>query len=80
MTDVTIDRLVLDVPGMDAEAARALALGIAEGLAQTDLTGDHERVAISVDRATAAGPGAGTAAGAEGLAAHIVRSLLQRIG
>jgi hypothetical protein len=72
MTDVKIDRLGLDLPGMDAEAARALALGVAEGLAGADLTGEHETVAISVDPATAAAPGR--------LAAHIIQSLVQRIG
>jgi hypothetical protein len=72
MSDVTIDRLVLDLPGMDADAARALALGVAEGLAGAQVCGEHEHLAVSVDPAAAAAPGA--------LAAHIVQSLLQRIG
>jgi hypothetical protein len=71
MSDVTIDRLVLELPGMDADAARALALGVAEGLAAADLTGDHDRFTVVVDPASA---------GTTGLAAHIVQSLLRRIG
>ena len=72
MTDVAIDRLILDLPGMDAVAARALALGVAEGLAGARIDGDHDRLSISVDPAAAASPA--------GLSAHIVQTLLQWIG
>lgn len=72
MSDVAIDRLVLDLPGMDAAAARALALGIAEGLAGARIDGDFAQLTVNVDPAAAAAP--------ERLAAHIVQSLLQRIG
>ena len=73
MSDVIIDRLVLELPGMDADAARALALGVAESLAAADLAGDHDRLTVIVDPAMAS-------EGAAGLAAHIVQSLLRRIG
>jgi hypothetical protein len=72
MTNVRIDRLVLDLPGIDAASARALALGVAEGLAGARIDGDHERLSVAVDPVVAAAP--------EDLAAHIVQSLLQRIG
>lgn len=73
MTDVAIDRLILDLPGMDAVAARALATGIAEGLAGARIGGDLDRLSISLDPAAAA-------ASPAGLSAHIVQTLLQRIG
>jgi hypothetical protein len=71
MSDVTIDRLVLDLPGMDAAAARALALGVAEGLAGARIDGDYERLVVDVDPAVSIAP--------ESLAARVVRTLLQRI-
>ncbi|WP_068076537.1 hypothetical protein [Novosphingobium lentum] len=71
-TGVTIDRLILDLPGMDAVAARELALGIAEGLAGAGLDADHAGLSVTVDPAVAAQP--------QRLAAHIVQTLLQRIG
>ncbi len=73
MTEVAIDRLVLDLPGLDAQTARALALGIADGLAGARLRGDHERLTITLD-ATAADGAPGD------LAAQIVYALLSRIG
>jgi len=73
MSDVTIGRLVLELPGMDADAARALALGVAEGLAGAAIAGDHETLKVEVDPAAAAKTPAG-------LSAHIVQTLLQRIG
>ena len=72
MTDVTIDRLVLDLPGMDAAAARTLALGVAEGLAGARIDGDHETLLVTVDPKAVASPA--------NLSAHIVQTLLQRIG
>lgn len=72
MSDVTIDRLVLDLPGIDAATARTLALGIAEGLAGAQIDGDHAGLSITVDPSAAAQP--------QRLAAHIVQTLLQRIG
>ena len=72
MTDVTIDRLVLDLPGMSAEAARALALGVAEGLAGAAISGDFDSLSVNVDPSAAKTPA--------DLSAHIVQTLLQRIG
>lgn len=72
MNQVSIDRLILDLPGMDAEAARALALGIAEGLAGAGLNANHAGLSVTVEPALAAQP--------QRLAAHIVQTLLQRIG
>jgi hypothetical protein len=71
MNAVTIDRLILDLPGIDAAAARDLALGIADGLAGAGIDGDHERLSVTIDPAAAA---------PQRLAAHIVQSLLRRIG
>lgn len=69
---VRIDRLVLDLPGVDAALARELATGVAEGLAGADIAGSHAALSVSVDAQTAARP--------ERLAAEIVRQLLQQIG
>jgi hypothetical protein len=67
--DVRIDRLVLDIPGLDPGKARALAEGIADALARSGATGQHDtvRVPLSV-------PGA-----APDLAARIVAALMQRL-
>ncbi len=73
MTDVTIDRLVLDLPGLSEGAARALALGVAEGLAGARIDGDFETLTVTVDPKTGA-------ASPTSLSAHIVQTLLQRIG
>jgi hypothetical protein len=71
--EVRIDRLVLDIPGLDPAHARALALGIAEGLAdagrKAGTTGDHS--AISVRLADAGAPA--------DLAAKVVAALLERL-
>jgi hypothetical protein len=72
MSAVSIDRLILALPGMTEEAARALALGVAEGLAGAAVSGDFETLTVEVDPAIAKSPDA--------LSAHIVQSLLQRIG
>ena len=69
---VRIERLVLELPGIDAVQARELAQGVAEGLAGDDLAGDHAALSIAVDPQTAARP--------ERLAAEIVRQLLAKIG
>jgi hypothetical protein len=66
---VTIDRLVLDIPGLDGAAARELALGIAEGLAGAAIGGDHAVLSVTVDPMPT-----------PRLAAHIVQTLLQQIG
>ncbi len=68
--EVRIDRLVLDIPGLDPAQARALALGIAEGLAGSGASGAHK--AVSVPLAAANGPPAD-------LAARIVAALMERL-
>jgi hypothetical protein len=80
--EVRIDRLVLDIPGLDAAQGRALALGIAEGLADAGVkTGammgamtaaQGERAMISVRLAATAGTPAD-------MAAQIVAALLERL-
>ena len=70
--DVTIDRLVLEVPGIDAAAVRTLALGIAEGLSGAGVEGDHPVLSATVDAHESTQP--------QRLAAQIVETLLQRIG
>ena len=39
--EVRIDRLIFDIPGLDAAQGRALALGIAEGLAKAGVNGER---------------------------------------
>jgi len=70
--DVSIDRLVLELRALDAAAARTLALGIAEGLSGADIDGHHVMLSASIDAEAPADP--------QSLAAHIVETLLQRIG
>jgi hypothetical protein len=74
---VQIDRLVLDIPGLDPARARALALGIAEGLADAgrkvgalDATAvDHAVISVRLVNA-------GVSAD---LAAKVVAALLERL-
>ena len=69
-TDVHIDRLVLDIPGLDPSQGRALALGIAEGLAKAGASGEHKSVSVPL--------ASGNLPPAE-LTARIVAALLQRL-
>jgi hypothetical protein len=46
---VKIDRLVLDIPGIDAAAAQRLAAGIGEHLAQAGIEGTYPRIAITLE-------------------------------
>ena len=48
---VRIERLVLDIPGFDPANSRALALRIADGLAQAGLSGEHASVSVSLPHA-----------------------------
>ncbi len=70
LPEVRIDRLVLDIPGLDPGHARALAHGIAEGLAKSGASGAHGAVTVSL--AAANGPPAD-------LAARIVAALMERL-
>jgi hypothetical protein len=71
--DVRIDRLVLEIPGLDPAQGRALALGIAEGLAAAGIKGgDRARAMVSVPLADAVGA-------PPDLAARIVAALLERL-
>jgi len=47
--DVKIDRLVLDIPGLDANAAQILAAGIGDHLAQAGIEGTYPRIAITLE-------------------------------
>jgi hypothetical protein len=64
--DVKIDRLVLDIPGLDAATAQRLATGIGEHLAQAGIEGTYPRLAITLD------PGGD-------LAAQITAALMARL-
>lgn len=74
---VKIDRLVLDIPGLDPTHARALALGIAEGLADAGrksggldgASGEHARISVQL----------GDASVPADLAAKIVAALIERL-
>jgi hypothetical protein len=68
--EVRIDRLVLDIPGFDPAGGRALALGIAEGLAKAGAKGEHATVAV---------PLAAVNAPPAELAARIVAALMERL-
>jgi hypothetical protein len=68
--EVRIDRLVLEIPGLDPAQGRALALGIAQGLAKAGATGEHATVTAPL--AEANGPPAD-------LVARIVAALMERL-
>jgi hypothetical protein len=68
--EVRIDRLVLDIPGLDPAQARRLAQGIAEGLATAGASGAH--AAVSMPLADAHGAPAD-------MAARIVAALMERL-
>jgi hypothetical protein len=68
--EVTIDRLVFDIPGLDPTQAAALASDVAERLARAGLAGEHARVGITL------GPVGGSQAE---LAARITAALMQRL-
>jgi hypothetical protein len=74
--ELRIDRLVLDIPGLDAAQGHALALEIAEGLAAAGpdiLAGaPGERATVGVRLADAAGA-------PSDLAARIVAALIERL-
>lgn len=76
--EVRIDRLVLDIPGLDPAQGRAIALGVAEGLADAGvkagaMTGaPGERATVSVRLAGAVGA-------PSDVAAKIVAALLERL-
>jgi len=67
--DVRIDRLVLDIPGLDPAKGRALALGIAEGLAKAGASGEHASVSVPLASGELS----------PDLAARIVAALMQRL-
>lgn len=69
-TDVRIDRLVLDIPGLDPAQGRALAQGIAEGLAKAGAKGEHKSVSVPLASGNMA---------PDDLAARIVAALMQRL-
>jgi hypothetical protein len=68
--EVRIDRLVLDIPGLDPAQGRALALGIAEGLAKAGADGKHDAIAVPLATMHGVPPD---------LAARIVAALMQRL-
>ena len=75
-SELRIDRLVLDIPGLDAAQGHALALEIAEGLAAAGpdiMTGaPAERTTVGVRLADAAGT-------PSDIAARIVAALVERL-
>lgn len=68
--EVRIDRLVLDIPGFDPARGRALALGIADGLANAGVQGEHATVSVPLAEANGA---------PADLAARIVAALIERL-
>ncbi len=68
--EVRIDRLVLDIPGLDPAQARSLALGIAEGLAEAGASGEHKSVSVPIASGNLP---------PDQLAARIVAALMERL-
>jgi hypothetical protein len=68
--EVKIDRLVLDIPGLDPAQAKRLALEIGEGLAGSGLTADHANIGIALGPLTDS---------RTDLAARIVAALMERL-
>jgi hypothetical protein len=68
--DVQVDRLVLDIPGLNAAQARSLAFGIGERLAGASLSGEHAKIEIEL------GP---TGARQADLADRIVAAVIERL-
>jgi hypothetical protein len=48
---VTIDRLVLDIPGLDPASASRLAEGLAQRLALAEVSGEYQRIGITLSAA-----------------------------
>jgi hypothetical protein len=69
-TDIIIERLTLDVPGLDPADAKDLAAAIGERLAASGLSGDHATIGVTLGEA-----GGGQAA----LAQRIAAALLERL-
>jgi hypothetical protein len=67
-SDITIDRLVLDLPGVSPARAASLAQGIGERLAMSGLTGEFAQVNVTL----ASGDGAE-------LAQRIAAALMERL-
>jgi len=68
--EVKIDRLVLDIPGLDPAQAQALASDVAERLARAGLSGSSPRIGVTL------GPLGGSQAE---LAARIAAAVMQRL-
>jgi hypothetical protein len=68
--EVRIDRLVLDIPGLDPLQARELARAIGERLARAGISGRHPRIGVTL------GPVGGSQAE---LAARIAAALRERL-
>ncbi len=69
-TEVKIDRLVLDIPGLDAAEAKALAADVGERLASTGVSAERPLIGITL------GPIGG---GRQQLAARIAAALRERL-
>jgi hypothetical protein len=68
--EVTIDRLIFDIPGLDRAAASELARKVGERLASAGLSGEHPRIGITL------GPIGGSQ---DELVARIVAALSERL-
>ena len=76
MDEISIDRLILDIPGLDAAQARDLAQHIGAGLAASPLrTGDTDFGSLSINLNHPA-----SISSVPRLAEAIVRALLTQMG
>jgi hypothetical protein len=75
MDEISIDRLIFDIPGLNAAQARDLAQRVGEGLAQASSNTQTNFDALAVDLNYPA-----AAQGIPRLADSIVRALLMQMG
>jgi hypothetical protein len=68
--EVRIDRLTIDIPGLDPARAAAIAERVGFGLAALGISGERERIAVTLAPFEGAD---------EGLAARIVAALRERL-
>jgi len=78
VAEVRIDRLVLDIPGLDPAQGRAIALGVAEGLADAGAKAGAVTGAAS-EHATVSVRLAGAVGAPSDVAAEIVAAVLERL-
>jgi hypothetical protein len=81
MDDISIDRLIIDIPGLSPQQGAALARQIGEQLAASTVgAGEFQTLTITLDDGEAAQAPPGSAARQGRLASSIAAALLRQIG